>query len=259
MNFDVNHPIIFVLVAIIIAAVIGQAVFFMVKALKRAKKIGIPKEKLKKTIISSAIFSIAPAVSIIICVITLSHDLGIPLPWYRLSVVGSLSYETVAAQNALSGMGLKLGQGTILNASQFITIVLVMTISIMAGILLVPLIGKKLQKGMISLEKKDGKWRDVLQNSLFIGMISAFLGFVFCDFSDVFTGGTWALTPVLTMLSSALMMLLLGLVRKLTSWRWINDYALPISMVFGMAMAIPITSWLGTAPLETASIIASII
>jgi len=39
----------------------------------------------------------APAVAIVISVITLSKDLGLPLPWLRLSVVGSLSYETIAA------------------------------------------------------------------------------------------------------------------------------------------------------------------
>ena len=252
MEFSTNHWILYLIVALIIATVMGQSVFFMVRALKRAKEINMPKEKIRKVIISSSIFTIAPAVSIIICVLTLSKSLGIPLPWYRLSVVGSLSYETVAAQNALSGMGMKLGEGVALNASQFVTILLVMTISIMAGILLVPVLSKKLQKGMINIGKKDKNWVDLLQNSLFIGMISAFLGFVFCDFSAVFTGGTWALVPPLVMLSSAVMMVLCGILKKVTNWRWISDYALPVSMVFGMIMAIPFTNWLGSAPVETA-------
>lgn len=257
MEFSTNHWVIYLIVALIIAAVMGQSIFFMVKALKRAKKINMPKEKIKKTIISSAIFTIAPAVSIIICVLTLSKSLGIPLPWYRLSVVGSLSYETVAANNALSGMDMELGSGVMLNASQFITVLLVMTISIMAGILLVPILSKKLQKGMVNIGKKDKNWVDILQNSLFIGMIAAFLGFVFCDFSAVFTGGSWALVPPLVMVSSAIMMLLCGLLKKVTNWRWISDYALPVSMVFGMIMAIPLTNWLGSAPVEqTMSIIA---
>lgn len=252
MEFNTNHWILYLFVALIISAVMGQSIFFMVRALKRAKAINMPKEKIKKVIISSSIFTIAPAVSIIICVLTLSKSLGIPLPWYRLSVVGSLSYETVAAQNALSGMGMKLGEGVALNASQFITILFVMTISIMAGILLVPVLSKKLQKGMVNIGKKDKNWVDLLQNSLFIGMISAFLGFVFCDFSAVFTGGTWALVPPLVMLSSAIMMVLCGVLKKVTNWRWISDYALPVSMVFGMVMAIPLTNWLGSAPVETA-------
>jgi glucose-1-phosphate adenylyltransferase len=58
-----------------------------------------------------------------------------------------------------------------------------MTISIMVGIWLVPAIGKKLQNGMASLANRDAKWADIFQNALFIGMITAFLGFVFCDVS----------------------------------------------------------------------------
>ena len=87
MEFSVNHWIIYLIVALIICAVTAQAVFFMMRALKRAKKINMPKEKIKKAILSSVIFTIAPAISIIVCVMTLSHSLGIPLPWYRLSVV----------------------------------------------------------------------------------------------------------------------------------------------------------------------------
>ena len=86
---------------------------------------------------------------------------------------------------------------------------------------------------------------------MFIGMIAAFLGFVFCDFGTIFQGQTYGLTPVLVMAVSALTVALAGLVAKLTKWRWINDYALPVSLILGMASAIPITAWLGTAPLDT--------
>ena len=38
--------------------------------------------------------------------------------------------------------------------------------------------------------------------------------------------------------------LLLGLLVKVLKWQWIADYALPISLVVGMASAIPFTAWL---------------
>ena len=47
------------------------------------------------------------------------------------------------------------------------------------------------------------------------------------------------------MLVSALVMCLAGLLVKKAQWRWVSDYALPISLVAGMASAIPITAWLG--------------
>ena len=245
MEFHVNHPILFVLAGIIIAVVLGQSVYFLVKALRRSKELGMDQKKIRKTIQTAAVFTIAPAVSIVISVIALSKSLGIPLPWLRLSVVGSLSYEAIAAENAVSAMGLTLGKIDRLTAQQFVNIALVMTISILVGIWLVPVIGKKLLGGMSKLEHRDAKWAEIFQSAMFIGMISAFLGYVFCDFSGVFHGDMTGLIPVLVMAVSAVVMCLAGLLVKKTQWHWVSDYALPISLVAGMASAIPITAWFG--------------
>ena len=180
MEFSVNHPVLYLLAGILIAVVLAQSIFFLIKALRRSKEIGMDQAKIRKTIKTAALFTIAPAVSIVISVITLSKSLGIPLPWLRLSVVGSLSYEAIAASNAVSAMGLELGKISSLTAQQYVNIALVMTLSIMVGIWLVPVIGKKLLRGMTVLENRDAKWADIFQNAMFIGMISAFLGYVLC-------------------------------------------------------------------------------
>lgn len=268
MEFNVNHPVLFVLVGIIIAAVLGQSVYFLIKSYRRAKEKGMDMTKINKTIKTAAIFTIAPAVSIVITVIALSQSLGIALPWLRLSVVGSLSYEAIAAANAASGMDTTLAAlAGNMTASQYVTITIVMTVSIMVGIWLVPLIAKKYQNGLVSFEKKDAKWSGILQNSLFIGMISAFVGFVFCDVSRLWTSengvftttvknaegveevvnytSTSGLVPVFVMIISALAMCGCGVLINKLKWKWVNDYALPICMVLGMALAIPLTSWLG--------------
>ena len=78
---------------------------------------------------------------------------------------------------------------------------------------------------MLSFKNRDAKWSGILQNSLFIGMISAFVGFVFCDISRLWlsTDGVYTdskgveytstsgLVPVFVMLISALLMCLCGL------------------------------------------------
>ncbi|MBR4864447.1 MAG: DUF5058 family protein [Oscillospiraceae bacterium] len=261
MEFSVNHPILFVLAGLLVAVVLAQSVFFLVKALRRSKELGMDQKKLRKTMVTAAIFTVAPAVAIVISVMVLSKTLGLPMPWLRLSVVGSMSYETVAATNALNAMGQSLGSGD-LNAQQYVNVLIVMTISIMLGIWLVPLIGKKLQKGMKSLANRDAKWADIFSNALFIGMIAAFLGFVFCDVSRLWTAengivevikegeiltysATSGLIPVCVMAVSALVMVICGLLMKLPKMKWLSEYALPISLVLGMAAAIPITGWLG--------------
>ena len=249
MEFSVNHPALFIMAGLLVAVVLGQSVYFLIKALRRSKALGMDQAKLKKTMISAAIFTIAPAVAIVISVIVLSKSLGLPLPWLRLSVVGSMSYETVAATNALSAMGQTLASND-LTAQQYVNVLLVMTISIMMGIWLVPVIGKKLQSGMQSLSNRDAKWADIFQNALFIGMIAAFLGFVFCDISRLWSpvdgvSATSGLIPVCVMVTSAVVMVICGLLMRKPKLKWLSEYALPISLVLGMASAIPFTTWLG--------------
>ena len=267
MEFSINHPILYIMAGLLIAVVLAQSIYFLVKALRHSKELGMDQSKIKKTIKTSAIFTIAPAVAIVISVMTLSQTLGIPMPWLRLSVVGSMSYETVAASNALEAMGQSLGSGIDLTAQQYVNVLLVMTISIMMGIWLVPLIGKKLQSGMSSMSNRDAKWADIFSNSLFLGMISAFVGFVFCDVSrlwdpasrivtdtviengvekeiEVITSSTSGLIPVCVMVVSALITVICGILMKKPKLKWLSEYALPISLVLGMAAAIPITLWL---------------
>ena len=269
MEFHVNHPLLFLMAGILIAVVLGQSIYFLIKAMRRSKELGMDQTKVRKTIKTAAIFTIAPAVAIVISIITLSKKLGLALPWLRLSVVGSMSYETIAANNALTAMGQSLGSDTALTAQQFVNILLVMTISIMVGIWLVPAIGKKLLSGMSNLSNRDAKWADIFQNSLFIGMISAFLGFVFCDVSRLWTAdanglvpvmqtnpetnlkeavsytATSGLVPVGVFAVSALVMILCGLLMRRPKMKWLSEYALPISLIIGMAAAIPLTALLG--------------
>ena len=262
MEFRVNHPLLYILAGSLVAVVLAQSVFFLVKALRRSKQLGMDQAKIRKTMISAGIFTVAPAVAIVISVMVLSKTLGLPLPWLRLSVVGSMSYETVAATNALTAMGQSLGSGN-LTAQQYVNVLCVMTVSIMLGIWLVPVIGKKLQNGMQSLSTRDPKWADIFSNSMFIGMIAAFLGFVFCDVSRLWSAdanglvtvvedglpvqytATSGLIPVGVMAASALVMVVCGLLMRLPKMKWLSEYALPISLVLGMAAAIPITALLG--------------
>ena len=228
MEFSVNHPVLFLLAGIIVLIVLAQSLYFLLKAWRRAREIGMDTDKLRRVAIGTAVFTVAPALAIVISVISLSKKLGVPLPWMRLSVVGAITYETPAAANALSAMGLEWAEVTRLTATQYVTVAAVMTMGIMVGIWLVPVVGKKLIGGMIRLEKRDKKWGEIF---------SAY-------FTDVFRGDMRGLIPPLVMLVSAGMMGVCALALKKLGWRWMNDYALPISLLVGMLSAIPITALL---------------
>ena len=253
MEFSVNSPILFVVVGAIIAFVLAQAIFFLVRAYRRGLAIGIDRKKLNSTIKGAAIFTVAPAIGIFIGVITLSKKLGIALPWLRLSVIGALTYELTAAENAAAAVGASLSDSSAaLSASQYVTIATVMTLGIIVSIILPPFLGKKISGGVLKIQNKDSKWGDVFMTSLFMGMISAFLGIIVCNIGFVNTDNGIAfnmaardLIPMCVLFASAVIMAVCGLLIKKLKWSWMNDYALPISMVGSMLLAIPITALLG--------------
>ncbi|HIS44713.1 MAG TPA: DUF5058 family protein [Candidatus Scatomorpha merdigallinarum] len=235
--FDPNGPLMYGMTAVVILFVIAMSIRFIVMAWKRAKKIGMDPKVLRRVAISSAIFTIAPAVSILLGVIALSRALGFPLPWLRLSVIGALTYETPAAASAASAMGTDLSN-LITDPVVFAAIAWVMTLGIIPGPVLVPTIGKKIENGVMRIRQKDEKWGSLFMTALFLGMISAFLGMIFATVSEGLRG--WI--PCFVMIASALIMCVCAVFVKVLHWKWMEDYALPISMLGGMALSIPITN-----------------
>lgn len=236
INFDVNSTFLYIIAFCVIIFVLAQSFFFLTRAYKRGKELGIEATQLKKTIISTSVFTIAPAVSILIGIITLSKFLGIPLPWVRMSVIGALTYELPAATSTANALGISLAE-TITDPKIYSAIAWVMTLGIMPSIILTPILMKKIQGGVVKIKNKDSKWGDIFMTSLFLGMISAFLGMVFADIRSGIAG--WI--PIFVLLVSALIMAVLGLLIKKCNMKWLETYALAISMVGAMIFAVIIT------------------
>ncbi|MFP4619060.1 MAG: DUF5058 family protein [Spirochaetaceae bacterium] len=236
-TFSTNSSFLYIITGTVVLFIIAQSLFFLSKAWKRARELGIDGGTLRRTVISSAGFTIAPAVSILLGVITLSRFLGLPLPWLRLSVVGALTYELPAASTAAAALGASIGEG-VTDPQVFATIAWVMTLGIIPGIFYLPFVIKPIQRGILRVKKRDEKWGEIFFNALFIGMISAFLGVVFADTGRGLPG--WI--PVFVMLVSILLMILLGLIITRYNLRKLKDFALPICMLGAMALSIPITN-----------------
>lgn len=236
MSFSPNSTLLFVVAGCVILFVIAQSLFFLIRAYKRAKELGMDMGQVRKTIWSSALFTIAPAVSILLGVITLSKFLGLPLPWIRMSVIGAITYELPAATSTAKAFGISLSE-TITDPRIYSAIAWVMTLGIMPSIILVPLLLKKIQKGLLKMKNKDAKWGDLFSTSLFLGMIAAFSGMVFADVRNGLEG--WI--PVFVLLCSAVVMGVCGLLIKKCKMTWLENYALPISMLVAMVFAMVIT------------------
>lgn len=236
MSFSVNSSFMYILAVCVILFVLAQSMFFLVRAYRRGKELGMGAVKLKRTIISTAVFTIAPAISILIGIVTLSKFLGIPLPWIRMSVIGAITYELPAATSTANALGISLSE-TITDPKIYSAIAWVMTLGIMPSIILPPILMKKIQGGMLKIKNKDSKWGDIFLTSMFLGMISAFLGMVFADVREGIRG--WI--PIFVLLVSAAIMGVCGLLIKKCNMKWLETYALAISMVGAMIFAIFIT------------------
>lgn len=238
-EFNLNSPFLFIISAIIIAFVIAQSLFFLVKSWKRAKELGIETMTLKRIVKSSAFFTVAPAISIILGVITLSKFLGLPLPWLRLSVLGALTYELPAATSTAAALGVSIAKD-VSDPVVYSTIAWVMTLGILSGLIIVTLFLKKIQGSIDNIQKRDEKWGEIFLTAIFMGMISAFLGMIFSSITLGLVG--WI--PVFIMMVSSFIMIICGYFVKVHKVKWLEDYALPISMLGAMALSIPITNWI---------------
>ena len=240
MAFSPNSAFMYAVAVLVILFVLAQSAFFLVRAYRRAKELGISTEKLRKTIVSTAVFTIAPAISILLGVVTLSKFLGIPLPWIRMSVIGAITYELPAATSTANALSVSLSE-MITDPKVYSAIAWVMTLGIMPSIILPPILMKKIQGGVVNLKRKDEKWGDIFMTSMFLGMISAFLGMVFADIRKGLAG----FIPIFVLLVSAAIMAVCGLLIKKKNMQWLETYAMAISMVGAMIFAVIITPLIG--------------
>ncbi len=238
--FDLNSSFLFVAAGVIVLFVMAQSVFFLYQAWRQARALGISAAVLKRVTVASAVFTVAPAIAILMGVFALSKFLGLPLPWLRLSILGAVTYELPAATIAANVLNLPVAEG-VTDPRAYTTIAWVMTLGIPSGLIMITLFLKKIQGGLQNMKRRDTRWGEIFIEALFLGMIAAFMGMVFADISSGIRG--WI--PVFVMIVSALLMLLCGFFVKVLKIKWMEDYALPISMLGAMACSIPITNLLG--------------
>ena len=230
----------------IVVFVIAQSLFFLIKAWKQGKKLGITTDTLKNTVVSSALFTIAPAISILATVIVLANSLGIVLPWIRLSVIGNLAYESVAAEAALDTFGLTLSS-PVTDPKVFATIAFVMTIGCILPLILIIFVMKKVQKTMGKVADKNSKLADTLSAAAFIGIIAAFVARAIAAgkagdnalYGAEFGDGAGFMS-VCVLVSAMIFMSILTFLCKKFKIKWLEAFALPISMFAAMGVAIAI-------------------
>lgn len=92
-----------------VVLVLVQALVFARNAWKAGNKIGLTEEQMKRAVRSSATTSIGPSIVILSGMLSLLITVGAPMAWMRLSLIGSVMFESIAAGFGTSSVGVQLG------------------------------------------------------------------------------------------------------------------------------------------------------
>ncbi len=213
MNF---FPL-YIIGAILISYVLFESVVIYRKAYKRGLELGMTKTQLNETTRSSAIFSIVPSIPILIGLITMIPLFGdVVIPWIRLSVIGSVSYETYAATAIKNAVGVS---SLTENLQVYSTAIWTMTVSILSGMIILIFFYKKYTTQLESIKKRDKRWSELLIAAMFMGLVGTI------GAQQITIGGY---NTIALFISVGIMAIIGGLSLK---FKWLEEFALPVSML----------------------------
>lgn len=224
----------------VVVFVLAQSLFFLIRAYRQGKKIGISTATMKNTMVSSSLFSIAPSISILATVLTLSGALGIVLPWIRLTVIGAISYEVPAAESAIDVMGHTGGLSyEITDPVEFSAVAWVMTLGSVMPLILVPFLLKFIQKKIGGAVNKNAAWANTMSAAAFIGLISAFIGRAVLGTGepDQIGDGAGIMSVAALVVSMAAMFVFMQIQKK-KKISWLEPLAMPLSMFIALGAVI---------------------
>lgn len=215
-------------VGALLLAVIVQCLIYMKVAWKHALDIGLAPAQIKKGLTTGITVSIMPTLPVLLVLLSLMPLLGTPLPWLRLSIIGSAYYETYAASTALECVG-EAFEVNGYSAAGWIAAAWVMTVGGSACVLWSSLAIKPISMIYEKAEKFDLK----LVLTIGSGCLAGVMAYVSVSygFSAMSTKG------VVFCISFAVGALLVFLHNKMPKAKWMSDYLMTISMLVAMIAA----------------------
>lgn len=227
-----ESSLLYVLVIVSLLIIAAICVYYLLLCMRKAKEMGISKQKVNEIIKSTAIFSIVPSIAIAIGLVTLVIVIGIPYAWFRLSVIGSVSYELMASNMALSALKLDLANA---DADAFGLIMWVMCVPITSTVLANIFVCKPMHLGTMRVGSGDKKWGALSQTTFMTALLVVLI-------VPMIFGG---LVGLLTFVTSALITVVVSMLAKKTGAKWMNDFILAICLIGAMGMSIVYTNLLG--------------
>ncbi|HIU87358.1 MAG TPA: DUF5058 family protein [Candidatus Avilachnospira avistercoris] len=222
-----NSSVMAMLCGFTILVVLLQPILFLILGVKRGHELHMTDAEMREAAVSSAVFSILPSLPIIISYLILVPSLGRYFPWLRLSVVGSASYETMAANMAAENFGLESITVPDIPADIFIGIVFVVTVSILGGNIFNLFFLKTYDKKVQILKGKNAALVPIITTAMFLGLY----GTMATPYLTNITNYTaWA-----AILGAGISSLIIGRIAQKV--KGLKEFSLALSMIIGMLLS----------------------
>ena len=194
-----------------VALIIVMATVFALKSYKTGKEMGMTDAQMKGAIKSASITSIGPSIVILSTMLTLLITVGGPVAWMRLSFIGAVMFESMAAGFGTQAVGVELGSAA-MNGEALAAAVWTMVLGSIGWIIWGTFVGNKMDKVQNILAKGDTRILGVISGS---HLVKVNLNSIAC-----LVGGI-AMFVVLTLANK-------------TGKTWLKEWALTFAILIGM-------------------------
>ena len=207
----------------IVMVVFIQAIRLSIIAFRAGNSIGLSREHMMLAFRTGVISAIVPSIAIVVALAVLIPRLGVPFPWMRLSVIGSVIYELIAAGIAASEMGLD-GISSAFDGTVFSLAVWTMSLGFIFCLLFVAFFTPYMKKIKDRLTGRDEGWMPVMNSAAFFGAF----GYLWAQ--PIARGGL----PLTGFLGGFFCMAGLQSLIVFGRQNWLKEWALSIAIIAGM-------------------------
>ena len=222
-----------------VCLVIVQAVLFWRDAWKAGEHTDLTKTQMKRAAKSSAITSIGPSIVVLSGMLSLLVTVGAPIGWMRLSMIGSVMFESVAAGLGTSAIGVTLGTDTMTDEALAMALWTMILCSI-GWVIFATIMANRMDKLEKKVTRGSSAMLGVIASSAIIGVFASLMAnYLSKPFINMIQKASAAVTinswkSVLSSVLGAAIMFALTKIAKKKGWHWLSEWSLTITILAAM-------------------------
>ena len=221
-----NSTPMWIAAALAVLLVVAQASLFLVKSFNAGKQMGLTEIQMKDAMKTSFITSIGPSIVILSGLLSLLVTVGGPMAWMRLSFIGSIMFELMAAGFGTSAMGVSMGIDPVTNLA-FANAVWTMILGSLGWIIFATLTADKMGKVQEKVSKGDKGTLTIISTSAMLGAFGALVSPHLLGMSN----------NAIAAIAGGLIMAIIAPMAKKKDIKWLKEWGLAIALFGGMIIA----------------------